>query len=80
VTINMPIMINGGLKKPQGVDSSGKGLGLCGSPMRSKVRIPLGANNSLGSTRRQSGSITRSMWRGCFTWVRGLLDKGEYTK
>jgi hypothetical protein len=29
--------------KPQGVGSSGKDLGLCGSPMRSKVN-PLGAN------------------------------------
>ena len=32
--------------------------------MRSKVRIPLGANNSLGPTRWQSQSIIQSVWRG----------------
>jgi hypothetical protein len=60
--------------------SNGKGLGLCGSPMRSKVRIPLGANNSLGPTHRQCRSITISVWRGPCTWIRGLPDKGGYTK
>jgi hypothetical protein len=49
------------------VGSSGKGLGLCGSLMRSKVRIPLGANNSLGSARRRSWNITQSLWRERFT-------------
>jgi hypothetical protein len=34
--------------KPQEVGSSGKNLGLCSSPMRSKVRIPLSTNNFLG--------------------------------
>jgi hypothetical protein len=64
----------------QGVSSSGKGLGLCGSPMRSKVQISLGANNSLGPARRRSRSITRSVWMGHSTRVQGLPDKGGYMK
>jgi hypothetical protein len=64
----------------QGVGSSGKSLGLCGSHMRSKVRIPLGANNFLGPARRRSRSIIRSVWRGRFTRVRGLPDRGGFTK
>jgi hypothetical protein len=32
--------------------------------MRSKVQIPLGANNSFETTCRRSQSIIRSMWRG----------------
>jgi hypothetical protein len=43
--------------------------------MRSKVQIPLSANNSLGPAHRRSQIITRSMLRGRFTWVRGLLDR-----
>jgi len=58
--------------KPQGVGSSGKNIGLYSSPMRSKVRIPLSANNSLSLAYRQSRSITRSVWRGRFTQVRRL--------
>jgi hypothetical protein len=48
--------------------------------MRSKVRIPLGANNSLGSARRRSRSIIQSVWRGHFTWVRDSPDWSGYTK
>jgi hypothetical protein len=43
--------------KPQGVGSSGKDLGLCGSPMKSKVRIPLGVNNFLGPAKPEYYSI-----------------------
>jgi hypothetical protein len=57
------------VQKPQGVGSSGKGIGLCGSPMRSKAQMSLGANNFLGPASWRSRSITRSMWRGRFTWV-----------
>jgi hypothetical protein len=45
--------------------------------MRFKVRIPLGAYNSLGPVHQ---SITRSVWKWCFIRVSGLPDKGEYTK
>jgi hypothetical protein len=38
--------------EPQRIGSSGKDIGLCNSPMRSKVRISLGANNSLWPARR----------------------------
>jgi hypothetical protein len=57
-----------------------KDLGLCGSLMRSNVRIPLNANNSLGPARQQSRSITRFVWRRSSTWVRGLPVRGRYTK
>jgi hypothetical protein len=64
----------------QRVGSSGKGIGLCGSPMRSKVRIPLGTNNSFGLAPQRSRNIIRSVWRGHFTWLRGLPKCGGYTK
>jgi hypothetical protein len=67
-------------KKPQGVGSSGKGLDLCDSSMRSKVWIPLGVNNSLGPTRRWGRSITWSVWKGHFTQIRSLPDKSRYMK
>jgi hypothetical protein len=46
------------LRSPQRIGSSGKGIDLCGSPMRSKVQIPLNANNSLGPARKRNRSIT----------------------
>jgi hypothetical protein len=57
-----------------------KGLGLCVSPMTSKVQIPLDANNSLGPARRRRHSITQSVWRGFFTRVWGLSERGGYIK
>lgn len=34
----------------------------------------------LGPARQLSQSITRSMWRGCFTLVRDLPERDGYTK
>jgi hypothetical protein len=42
--------------------------------------VHLGANNFLGPACRRSRSITRSVWRERFTRVRGLPDKGGFTK
>jgi hypothetical protein len=43
--------------------------------MRSKVRIPLGSNNSLEPVHWRSQSITRSVWRGHFIRIRGFPDR-----
>jgi hypothetical protein len=48
--------------------------------MKSKVSIHLGVNNSLEPVHWQNQSITRSVWRVRFTWVRGLLDRDGYRK
>jgi hypothetical protein len=61
--------------EPQGAGSSGKDIGLCGSPIRSKVQIPLGANNSLRPVTWRSRSIIRSVWKRWFTRIRGLPDR-----
>jgi hypothetical protein len=45
--------------EPQGVGSSGKGIGLGGIPIKSKIQIVFCANNSFGPACQQSWSITQ---------------------
>jgi hypothetical protein len=52
------------MKKLQGVGSSGEDLGLDGIPIRSRVRIPLGANNFLGPRPQQSRVLPNSCGGG----------------
>jgi hypothetical protein len=61
---------------PKGLAQVIRALVLVAFSSRSKVRIPLGANNSLGSAPRLRQSIIRSVWMGRFVRVRGYPKSG----